>query len=120
MGYFADGNGSIVFARPVTETEERTLEKLLNDEGFESGFYCGVRSKLGNYDPRCRYLGFCTSDKYHGDNVRDMLDEIAKLVPIKSGELTYVGEDYCYWRFIYKDDGRWHCQDGYIVYNEDY
>ena len=47
-----------------------------------------------------------------------MITKIAKIAPIKDGELSYIGEDDSLWRFRFVQDGGWGWveENGHIVY----
>lgn len=114
MGYYADGSGNICFSRVLKEEEMQAVEEILSEE-FED-----VSSDLD-------YVDFWTSDKYHDDNVLQVLHNISDRFPVSSGCVEYTGEDHCYWRFRYDpgiaesemaSDG-WIEESGEIVYESD-
>lgn len=105
MGYYASGSGAITFIAPTDQEIEQiddVLSKVFEVERAGSSKY-----EFYVYD----------SEKYHGDDVRDVLEEVTKICPISDGEIEYAGEDYCHWRFIYHQTLGWIEQDGHIEYD---
>lgn len=109
MGYYADGNGSIDFARILNSAERDRLNTVMSDTWFEYDMGSGL-----NRD----YVDFWTGEKYHGDLVMNALNELAKIAPILDGYLKYIGEDGANWKFEFRN-GEWVERNGLIVYDGD-
>lgn len=120
MGYYADGNGTIQFTRELSAEEKSRLEKIVEYE-WDYDIDSILDSPLKQVcTDRMRTTGISlwTGEKYHDDSVRQALQDIADNFPVAEGEIEYIGEDNCIWRFIYKN-GRFVCQNGRVVYDED-
>ena len=109
MGYYADGNGSIDFARILNSAERDRLNTVMSDTWFEYDLRSGL-----NRD----YVDFWTGEKYHDDLVMNALNELAKIAPILDGYLKYIGEDGENWKFEFLN-GEWVERNGLIVYDGD-
>lgn len=116
MGYYARGSGSITFNKGLDDTDVKRIADLLDLEYFEYDFYKERREKNSKNPPRLIGVDFWQDDKYDGDSVEKILGEIAKVAPIKDGELKYIGEDDSIWRFRFIQDGGWIEENGRIVY----
>ena len=57
-------------------------------------------------------------DHYHTENYEEALNMIAEKYPVEAGYVECSGEDRCFWRFLYLDDGRWTEQNGHIEYDD--
>ena len=111
MGYYARGSGNITFCRELDDSEVRRIGKLLDAEWFDYDFFAEhKKSRMNPQQP----IGV---DFWQDDNcVERMLGGIAKVAPIKDGELKYIGEDDSIWRFRFIQDGGWIEENGHIVY----
>ncbi len=116
MGYYANGGGQIVFYGDVDDAKIGAIAGVLAN-GFEDVDWW--LDTMHVYGPDTKTV-FSVSDydKYHDDEVRDALNDAAQLAPIFGGEICYVGEDACFWRFIWKD-GQWVEEHGRVVYESD-
>lgn len=56
------------------------------------------------------------NDKYDEDEITELLDILEPYT--QSGNITFTGEDDCYWQFDFRD-GEWHEDNGTIVYETD-
>lgn len=114
MGYYADVNGHIDFARSLRPDEAKTLEELL-DSGwydFEDGL---------NRSTSCRDVDFWSGDKYYYDT-EGMLNRIAEKLPVKSGVVECHGEDGEHWCFKYSgghNGGKFLYICGRVVYDDE-
>ena len=113
MGYYASGDGIIGFDRYLKDEEVQSVLGLLSEEFEDSSFDNDT-------------VTFWASEKYHGDAVESILNQIARDYPIKHGEVQYVGEDGCHWRFRFDhscldtDIGSpWLEEEGEVVFEGD-
>lgn len=104
MGYSASCSGKIKFCRPLTSKEFELAREALSGE-FE----------VYQYKAYTDFIGLWVDDKYHEDNVVDILKFVSRIAPISSGEIDYIGEDYYIWRFVFRN-GIWVIEKGDIVY----
>ncbi len=107
MGYYASGSGS---AKLKKGTDKEALAKIL--DGIESGigfsFYVN-----GEYD----YIDMCHEyEKWYDDETDEFL---SALIPyIEDGDMSFSGEDDCYWRYVFKpEEGKWEYEYARIVYD---
>lgn len=114
MGYYASGDGYISFARHLKEDEIERIYELLSRE-FEDACFNDEES-----------VSFWASEKYHGDTVEDILNEIARDYPVKEGCLQYSGEDGSHWRFRYdhsrldtESGSPWAEEEGEVIFEGD-
>lgn len=109
MGYYANGNGDIV-AKDIDAY--RKIRAMF-------GYNPGTNNTPYDFWEDENNLTFCidTNDKYHEDDVIDFLHEISGL--ISKGVVEYVGEDDCFWRFVFDPDTvNWKEEDGYVTYGK--
>ena len=113
MGYCASGHGCITmkYRLPIEVIDE--IENVLREQ-FEVDTF---KSNASDADAKVSFDVWTDYDKYYEDAVWEVLETVAKLTVIESGEIEYYGDDDCHWRFIYKDS-KWEEQDGHIVYEE--
>lgn len=106
MGYYANGTGSVVFDRILSDNEKR----LMSDElaYFELDWFDDHKT-----DQTC--LSIWNDGKYYSEIVEEILEYISKFANIVEGEIDYIGEDYSMWRYIYQN-GSWEEQYGHVVY----
>jgi hypothetical protein len=108
MGYYADGSGSIRFARQLTQDEHDRVYEALNE----------VFEVWQSTPPKESVFDFYSSEKYNDDIVLEALNSAAQVAPIADGEIDYVGEDGCFWRFIFRG-GVWDEENGRIIYESE-
>lgn len=112
MGYYANGSGSVTFNRVLDEKEISILENAFENAWFEYDFSMNTASlsQGSSFD-------MWSNDKYHEDEVLDLLEAMKDIAPIVNGYIEYTGEDGSNWRFIFKD-GKWLEQNGTVVYDD--
>ena len=112
MGYYANGKGSISFKETLPEALFQEIAGCITSVMECDGCRKWTDKKAGK-----TYSSFdiWDNEKYYGDEVEEMLNKVASLAPIEEGELAYLGEDDCLWRFIY-GDGVWHEENGEVCY----
>lgn len=111
MGYYANGNGYITFSRRLTDNDVLSVDDILQNSCFDFDFHHGNKDG-SSVDVWCY-------DKYHDDDVRNAIQNIADKFPVKEGCIEFAGEDDEHWRFLYDaEDNDWLEQTGHIVYDE--
>ena len=100
MGYYTTAKGYVQLKQ--RDNGAKVLEELRS---------C---YEINDYD--FTYICFGFYSNYYEDEVEAVLNAI--LPYISDGEVEYVGEDDCYWRFILKN-GKWKYQSGHIVYDDE-
>lgn len=100
MGYTAEWGGHVVFNKAPSEEILSKIKYVFNDI----------------YRSEEKIISVGGYDKYHEEDVYELLDGIAK--DTESGEIEYSGEDNSYWRFIFKD-GKWIEESGWIYYESE-
>ena len=114
MEYYANGSGSIIFKEVLPEAVfgriKDKLQKVLEADG-------STKWKPMTSSPEVSYVDIWDSEKYYGDEVETVLNEVAEMAEIEEGSIEYVGEDDSLWRFIYRD-GKWHEESGHVEYSD--
>lgn len=119
MGYYANGSGTVVFHRALTNEEISKLRSALDNAWFEFDFTQHMTPGPGTHQGNIyTSVDFWQNEKYHGEDVEGVLNLMKDMASIAEGYINYTGEDGEHWRFIYLDN-TWREQAGHIVY-EDY
>ena len=106
IGYYAAADGFIEFDNSVTGAELDAACSILCDEFEFVDVYLGdvKHIDVGNYG-------------IYNKNIDIVLSNLSKIAKIKKGNIEFRGDDYYFWRFIYKD-AKWIRQEGQIVYGD--
>ena len=101
MGYYARYSGYVIF-------KEKPSEELFSqiDCYFEDVYFNENELRLD----------VSGNDKYYSENIEEILNNLEPIT--KSGEINYMGEDDCVWRFIFKDN-EWRDENGTILYDSE-
>lgn len=114
MEYYAHGSGGIIFKEELPEAVfdriMNKLRKVFEAEGANSW-------KTTSNSSEVSYVDIWDNEKYYGDEVKTVLNEVAEMAEIEEGSIEYVGEDDSLWRFIYRD-GKWHEENGHVEYSD--
>lgn len=118
MGYYADGNGSIVFKKVLPEELFQKVKDVLLDV-----FDCDGTREWKRYKEAelITEIDFWSGDKYYEDEVIDALKKTAELAghDIEEGCISYCGEDNALWRFVYdKNMNSWLEENGHVEYSD--
>ena len=115
MSYYAKYNGEIHFKKGSAED----IRNMIEEEPvlYILGIYDAKEPReLGTIKDENFYIIYGGDEKYHEDDIKEMLRSFAPYVEI--GEIEFVGEDDSLWRFIFKD-GKWYEENGLVIYDED-
>lgn len=115
MGYYAIGNGSITFKEILSEEKFTRVRDTLAEELECDGVRIPGPRDVGLYST---YFDIWGNEKYYGEEVEACLHQVAEIADIESGEIRYVGEDDCFWRFFFKN-GEWIEENGTIFYDSE-
>ena len=107
MGYYATGSGEITFEEKLDKDIIKEIKRIA-DSDFDIDAY---ETKLSPGT----IMDLDTDGKYHGEDIQDILNEIANTTKIKTGEICFHGEDDSHWRFLWTGKD-WIEQNGEIVY----
>ena len=105
MSFQATMSGDIKTKAPITDEQLKELEQYLRDRALYGDAVIG--------DDDIDFSG--CSHKY--DEL--IYHELAKIIPIKEGDLSFVGEDDSQWKLVWNDvTGRWDELNGHIEFLE--
>ena len=114
MGYYARGYGSVRFRCSSEELLDHLCRRV--GEVFED-YDAPQHNRDTEFDDI--EISFWTDDKYHGDDIEELLAWMVENFEIEDGCVEFAGEDDCYWRFLYvKERGGFIEQNGRIVYDD--
>lgn len=109
MGYYANGYGHI------TAKNVDSYKKIRKMFGYNPGTNETPFDFWENEDELT--INISNDGKYYEDEVDDFLISITEF--ITEGEVEYVGEDDCRWRFVFDPETvSWKEEDGYVTYGK--
>ena len=114
MGYYAWGSGDISFAELLNKDTSDAIEDVAS-EVFSLASIREYYDETGAYS--ILDLDF-EYDKYHDDDVWDVLEQISGIAEVRDAYITFYGEDDCFWKFVYKD-GEWDDVVGDVVFQDE-
>ena len=107
VGYYATGGGYVSFSSDISDELFKAYGDVL-DEVFD----------CVDEMPHGKGFELSYDGKYYGDDVSKVLGIISSASRVTDGEIEFVGEDNCHWRFVWQN-GKWEEQNGVVTYEGD-
>lgn len=104
MGYYASGEGHVV---AKAENDVQEIKSILEE-------YDLLDSYRSPFDSPVEIGIVFEYSKYYDEDIYEVLELIAGKV--KEGEIRFVGDDDCQWKFKFKD-GRWEEKNGEVLFD---